>query len=65
MYNNPSGLYSSENIKSFNSAVDDVQTSAASNEANRKYDNSVPVAQWLEHCVSSAKVVGAISREYT
>ncbi|XP_059422216.1 PDZ and LIM domain protein 1-like [Carassius carassius] len=34
MYNNPSGLYSSENIKSFNSAVGDVQTSAASNEAS-------------------------------
>uniref|UniRef100_A0A8C2K4N8 PDZ and LIM domain 1 (elfin) n=1 Tax=Cyprinus carpio TaxID=7962 RepID=A0A8C2K4N8_CYPCA len=34
MYNNPAGLYSSENIKSFNSAVDDVQTSAASSEAN-------------------------------
>ncbi len=24
---------------------------------------SVPVAQWLEHCVSSAKVVGSIPRE--
>ncbi len=27
--------------------------------------NSVPVAQWLEHCVSSAKVVGLIPREHT
>ncbi len=27
--------------------------------------NSVPVAQWLEHCVSSAKVVGSIPREHT
>ncbi len=26
---------------------------------------SVPVAQWLEHCVSSAKVVGSIPREHT
>ncbi len=25
---------------------------------------SVPVAQWLEHCVSSAKVVGLIPREH-
>ncbi len=24
----------------------------------------VPVAQWLEHCVSSAKVVGLIPREH-
>ncbi len=23
----------------------------------------VPVAQWLEHCISSAKVVGSIPRE--
>ncbi len=29
------------------------------------YLKSVPVAQWLEHCVSSAKVVGSISREHT
>ncbi len=27
-------------------------------------DSSVPVAQWLEHCVSSAKVVGSIPREH-
>ncbi len=26
---------------------------------------SVPVVQWLEHCVSSAKVVGSIPREHT
>ncbi len=26
--------------------------------------NLVPVAQWLEHCVSSAKVVGSIPREH-
>ncbi len=25
----------------------------------------VPVARWLEHCVSSAKVVGSIPREHT
>ncbi len=25
---------------------------------------SVPVAQWLEHCVSSAKVVVSIPREH-
>ncbi len=25
---------------------------------------SVPVVQWLEHCVSSAKVVGLIPREH-
>ncbi len=27
--------------------------------------SNVPVAQWLEHCVSSAKVVGSIPREQT
>ncbi len=27
--------------------------------------NRVPVAQWLAHCVSSAKVVGSIPREHT
>ncbi len=26
--------------------------------------NCVPVDQWLEHCVSSAKVVGSIPREH-
>ncbi len=25
----------------------------------------VPVAQWLEHCVSNAKVMGSIPREHT
>ncbi len=25
----------------------------------------VPVAQWLEHCITSAKVVGSIPREHT
>ncbi len=25
---------------------------------------SVPVAQWLEHCASSTKVVGSIPREH-
>ncbi len=28
------------------------------------YVSHVPVAQWLEHCVSSAKVVGSIPREH-
>uniref|UniRef100_A0A8D3API2 PDZ and LIM domain 1 (elfin) n=1 Tax=Scophthalmus maximus TaxID=52904 RepID=A0A8D3API2_SCOMX len=32
-YNSPSGLYSSENIKNFNSAVDEVKTMATANEA--------------------------------
>ncbi|KAK7140232.1 hypothetical protein R3I94_012745 [Phoxinus phoxinus] len=41
LYNNPAGLYSSENIKSFNSAVDDVQTSV-SNEASRNSDPCKP-----------------------
>lgn len=41
-YNNPAGLYSSENIKIFNSAVDEVQTSAASSEASRNSDPSKP-----------------------
>ncbi len=31
---------------------------------NIKIIDSVPVAQWLEHCVSSAKVVGSIPREH-
>lgn len=35
-YNNPSGLYSSENIKNFNTAVDEVKTMAAPNEPNSK-----------------------------
>ncbi len=26
---------------------------------------NVPVAQWLEHCVSSTKVMGSIPREHT
>ncbi len=28
-------------------------------------EDCVPVAQWLEHCVSSAKVVVSITREHT
>ncbi|XP_063047839.1 PDZ and LIM domain protein 1 [Engraulis encrasicolus] len=39
-YNNPSGLYSSENIQSFNSAVDDVKTVAAANESGNAPDPS-------------------------
>ncbi|XP_058508377.1 PDZ and LIM domain protein 1 [Solea solea] len=35
-YNSPSGLYSSENIKNFNSAVDEVKTIATANEATSK-----------------------------
>lgn len=35
-YNNPSGLYSSENIKDFNSAVDEVKTMTTSNEPDSK-----------------------------
>ncbi len=31
---------------------------------NEELVTSVPVAQWLEHCVSSAKVVGSIPREH-
>ncbi|XP_067242398.1 PDZ and LIM domain protein 1 [Chanodichthys erythropterus] len=42
LYNNPAGLYSSENIKSFNTAVDDVQTSSVSNEASRISDPCKP-----------------------
>ncbi|KAL2083236.1 hypothetical protein ACEWY4_021009 [Coilia grayii] len=38
-YNNPAGLYSSENIESFNSAVDDVKTvAAAANESDNMPD---------------------------
>ncbi len=33
--------------------------------AGRDKGDCVPVAQWLEHCVSSAKVVGSIPREHT
>ncbi len=32
---------------------------------NKQTTYSVPVAQWLEHCVSSAKFVGSIPREHT
>ncbi|XP_042358230.1 PDZ and LIM domain protein 1 [Plectropomus leopardus] len=35
-YNNPSGLYSSENIKDFNAAVDVVKSSATANEPDNK-----------------------------
>ncbi len=31
---------------------------------NNNNSISVPVAQWLEHCVSSAMVVGSILREH-
>ncbi|KAM3605578.1 uncharacterized protein V6R79_001113 [Siganus canaliculatus] len=34
-YNNPSGLYSSQNIQDFNSAVDEVKTMATANEPSR------------------------------
>lgn len=35
-YNNPSGLYSSENIKDFNSAVDEVKTITTANDPPNK-----------------------------
>lgn len=35
-YNSPAGLYSSENIKDFNSAVDEVKTMTTAPEANTK-----------------------------
>lgn len=35
-YNNPAGLYSSDNIKDFNSAVDEVKTLATANEPDNK-----------------------------
>ncbi|XP_076025440.1 PDZ and LIM domain protein 1 [Genypterus blacodes] len=41
-YNTPSGLYSSENIKDFNSAVDEVKTLTISNEPAIKADPSMP-----------------------
>ncbi|XP_051504440.1 PDZ and LIM domain protein 1-like [Myxocyprinus asiaticus] len=41
-YNNPAGLYSSENIKSLNSTVGDVKTSAVPNECSRNSDASRP-----------------------
>uniref|UniRef100_A0A667Y314 PDZ and LIM domain 1 (elfin) n=1 Tax=Myripristis murdjan TaxID=586833 RepID=A0A667Y314_9TELE len=39
-YNNPAGLYSSENIKNFNSAVDGAKTVAAANEPGSAQDQS-------------------------
>ncbi len=33
-------------------------------QCSRDRVNCIPVAQWLEHCVSSAKVVGSIPREH-
>lgn len=36
-YNDPSGLYSSQNIQNFNSAVDEVKTGAAAGDANDKW----------------------------
>ncbi|KAM4607824.1 PDZ and LIM domain protein 1 [Polymixia lowei] len=41
-YNNPAGLYSSENIEKFNSAVDDVKTIATANEPSNVPDPSKP-----------------------
>ncbi|KAI7805323.1 PDZ and LIM domain protein 1 [Triplophysa rosa] len=41
-YNNPAGLYSNENIKSFNNTVDDVKTSVTSSEPSRNSDASRP-----------------------
>lgn len=35
-YNNPAGLYSTENIKTFNTAVDEVKTMSSTNESNNK-----------------------------
>ncbi len=31
---------------------------------DNSWELGVPVAQWLEHCVSSTKVVGSIPREH-
>ncbi|XP_052007584.1 PDZ and LIM domain protein 1-like [Xyrauchen texanus] len=41
-YNNPAGLYSSKNIKTLNSTVGDIKTSAAPNECSRNSDASRP-----------------------
>ncbi|KAM6956826.1 PDZ and LIM domain protein 1 [Aplochiton taeniatus] len=41
-YNNPAGLYSSANIKDFNTAVDDVITVTAANEPSSTPDQSQP-----------------------
>ncbi|KAA0717973.1 LIM domain protein 1 C-terminal [Triplophysa tibetana] len=41
-YNNPAGLYSNENIKSFNNTVDDVKTFVTSSEPSRNSDASRP-----------------------
>ncbi|XP_076830603.1 PDZ and LIM domain protein 1 [Brachyhypopomus gauderio] len=41
-YNNPAGLYSAENIKSFNSAVDGVKTTSTSSESSNNQDVSRP-----------------------
>ncbi len=38
---------------------------AASKLPVRDRNKKVSVAQWLEHCVSNAKVVGSIPREHT
>lgn len=44
-YNNPSGLYSSENIKDFNSAVDEVKTMASEPTSKSPTDSSKPVVK--------------------
>ncbi len=42
------------------------QKEASSNDdAQESRQTCVPVAQWLDHCVSSAKVVGSIPKEHT
>ncbi len=44
---------------------EDVQVILVGFQATGNDGKCVPVAQWLEHCVSSAKVVGSIPREHT
>ncbi len=44
---------------------EDVQVILVGFQGDGNDGKCVPVAQWLEHCVSSAKVVGSIPREHT
>ncbi|XP_062850857.1 PDZ and LIM domain protein 1 [Trichomycterus rosablanca] len=60
-YNNPAGLYSSENIKSFNRAVDDVKTTVPSSESSHKPDPSKPVQQ--KHPVTAESEVYKMLQE--
>ncbi|XP_049926351.1 PDZ and LIM domain protein 1 [Epinephelus moara] len=55
-YNNPSGLYSSENIKDFNSAVEEVKTSATANEPSNNAPSDPSQTAKRAHVAADSEV---------